>query len=43
MKASEMFICNEYRSRIIKKIDNLEEFYAVITANSQTVNMEGDN
>lgn len=43
MKASEMFICNEYRSRIIKKIDNLEEFYAVITANAQTVNMEGDN
>ncbi len=28
MRASYMFIINEYRGRIIKKIDNLEEFYA---------------
>lgn len=37
MKKATMFITNDYRARIIKKIDNLEEFY------SNTVNETVEN
>ena len=36
MRKSTMFITNDYRGRIIKKIDNLDEFYADLELNVQS-------
>ena len=36
MHKSTMFITNDYRGRIIKKIDNLDEFYADLELNVQS-------
>lgn len=40
MRTTFMFVTNEYRGRIIKKIDNLEEFNADMNKNGNFINNE---